>query len=606
MPLLLPHLRRNAAAYGALLVGLLITGVAVLHVGRGIEERRTHRFEEAVRYGTLGMQQRMDTYQAMLLGTRGLFSSSQLVERSEFHAYVESLELRRRYPGIQGIGFAQWLRPEERQSHVAEIRAEGLSEYHLWPEGERPEYTAIVFLEPQDARNRRALGFDMFSEPTRQEAMRRAMETGLAAASGRVRLVQEDVPGSTETQAGFLIYVPVYHGGVLVPPERRREQMRGFVYAPFRMGDLVEGLRFPGFQNTIDLDIHDGTKTSDENLLFSSRRAGEAAVPGMRQEVVLEVAGRPWTLVFTAREAFVASNSSGQLVTVAISGVLVALLLFFITRSQVNARTAAEAASVEQQRLASEARAAVQVRDDFLGVAAHELRTPLTSLKLQLQLLYRQLRQGVEVDPGRVQRAVDACERQTTRLSQLVDSLLDVSRLASGRLELRLEALELDEVVRELARRFETEAQMAGVRLTVDAPRPIPGRWDRLRLEQVLTNLVANALKYGQGAPVDLRVRDEGEYARVEVEDRGIGIDPEDARRIFDRFERAVSSRHYGGLGLGLFISRQLVEALGGRISVESRPGQGSTFIVLLPRVTPSPKAHAAPTPPETPRTPLH
>jgi signal transduction histidine kinase len=601
-------LRRNAAAYHALLLGLLLTAAATLYVQRSIQERSERRFEEAVRQGTLGLQQRMDTYLAMLLGTRGLFSSSQQVERDEFHAYVESLELRRRYPGIQGIGFSQWLRPEERQAHVAGVRAEGLPDYHLWPEGERADYTSIVFLEPLDARNRRALGFDMFSEPIRQDAMRRALETGLPAASGRVRLVQE-AAGDAGAQAGFLIYVPVYRE-VDVLPERRRERLRGFVYAPFRMGDLVEGLRFPGFRSTVDLDIHDGAEARPESTLFSSRRgapAWEAARElGLRDEVALEVAGRRWTLVFTAREAFVGGSTSERLALVVGGGLLVSLLLFLIIRAQAQARTAAEAASLEQQRLASEARAAVRVRDEFLGVAAHELRTPLTSLKLQLQLLYRQLRQDAPPDPGRVGRAVDACERQTTRLSQLVDSLLDVSRLTSGRLELRPEALELDEVARELARRFETEARMAGVRLTVDAPRPVPGRWDRLRLEQVLTNLVSNALKYGQGAPVDVRVRDEGAYARLEVEDRGIGIDPEDARRIFDRFERAVSSQHYGGLGLGLFISRQLVEALGGRISVESRPGRGSTFTVLLPRggLPPEPREDAPP--PPRPEAPLH
>ncbi len=606
--LLSSHLRRHASAYCALLVGLAVTGVAALYVQRGIDERRNRRFDEAVREGTLGLQQRMDMYQAMLLGTRGLFSSSQQVERDEFHAYVESLELPRRYPGIQGIGFSQWLRPGELEAHEAEVGAEGLPDYHVWPEGERAEYTAIVFLEPLDARNRRAIGFDMFSEPTRQEAMRRAMETALPAASGKVRLVQED-EADTRAQAGFLIYVPVYNGTQPTTPEDRRAHLRGFVYAPFRMGDLVEGLRFPGFQGTVDLEIHDGAETGPEALLFTSRQEGpweEGARLGLYREVPLSVAGRRWTLVFAARESFIERNSQLQLGTVLISGLLVTLLLFLMTRAQVNARAAAEAASAEQQRLASEARTAVRVRDEFLGVAAHELRTPLTSLKLQLQLLYRQLRQPGPLDAERVERGVESCERQTTRLSQLVDSLLDVSRLMHGRMELRLEALELGEVTRELVRRFETDAQSAGVRLTVDAPLPVQGRWDRLRLEQVLTNLVSNALKYGQGAPVDVRVRGDGSAAFLEVRDQGIGIAREDAERIFDRFERAVSSRHYGGLGLGLFITRQLVEALGGSIAVVSLPGQGSTFTVRLPVTGPGEEAEGTAPASEPPRAPLH
>ncbi|WP_241758947.1 CHASE domain-containing protein [Pyxidicoccus parkwayensis] len=610
-PLPSSHLRRHTSVYGALLVGLAVTGVAAFFVQRDIDERRDRRFDDAVHEGVLGLQQRMDTYQAMLLGTRGLFSSSQQVERGEFHAYVQSLELRRRYPGLQGLGFSLWLKPGEVKAHEASVRREGFPDYHVWPEGPRSAYTAIVFLEPLDARNRRAIGFDMYSNPTRREAMRRAMETGLPAASGKVRLVQE-FEGDTRPQAGFLIYVPVYDGPAGTQPatlELRRAHIRGFVYAPIRMGDLVEGLRFPGFQDTVDLEVHDGEDSVPGSLLFSSVQDGpwqEGLRLGLRREVPITVAGRPWTLVFTARESFIEKNNPSQLLTVVVSGLLVTLLLVLMTRAQVRARTVAEVSSVEQQRLASEARMAVRIRDEFLGVAAHELRTPLTSLKLQLQLMYRQLRQGGPLDAERVEHGVASCERQTTRLSQLVDSLLDVSRLMHGRMELRLEPLELGEVTRDLVRRFETDAQSVGSRLTVDAPEPVPGRWDRLRLEQVLTNLVSNALKYGQGAPVDVRVRGDGDAALLEVQDRGIGIAPEDAGRIFDRFERAVSSQHYGGLGLGLFITRQLVEALGGHISVESAPGQGSTFTVRLPVMGPGNGADATVDVPEEPRTPLH
>lgn len=591
-----------------LCVGLLITAVATLYVQRGIVERRERRFDEAVQDGTLVLQQRLDMYQAMLLGTRGLFSSSQKVERDEFHAYVESLELRRRYPGILGIGFTQWLRPEQLEAHTAEVRAEGFADYRVWPEGERAEYTSIVFLEPFDARNRRAFGFDMYSDPIRQEAMQRAMETGLPAASRGVRLVQE-YEQDAEAQAGFLLYVPVYNGQEPTSPEARRDSLRGFVYAPFRMGDLVEGLRFPGFPGTLDLDIHGGTEVRPDTVLFSSHLPDpgweESVQLGLHRQVPLVVAGQPWVLVFTAREPFLEKQSRVQLIVVVAVGLLVTLLLFLINRSQVNARAAAEAASAEQQRLASEAQDAVRVRDEFLSVAAHELRTPLTSLKLQLQAFYRQLRQGGPLDPKRVERGVDSCERQTTRLSQLVDNLLDVSRLVNGRLELQLEPLELGEVTRELVRRFETEANQAGVRLTVDAPQPVPGRWDRLRLEQVLTNLVSNAIKYGQGAPVEVRVRGGDTHACLEVRDHGIGIAPENARRIFERFERAVSSRNYGGLGLGLFITRQLVEALGGHISVDSHPGQGATFTVRLPLTGPA-QGPAVPPAPEPPQAPLH
>ncbi|MBL0698909.1 CHASE domain-containing protein [Comamonas sp. JC664] len=583
---LLSHLRRNAASYSAVLVGLLVTAAAASYVWQSLQERRQRRFDDVAGDGTLSLQQGLDLYQALLLGVHGLFASSQHVDRNEFGAYVNSLELPRRYPGLQVIGFAEWLRPEDLARHTAEIRATGLPGYHVWPEGLRDAYSAIVFLEPFTPHNQPALGFDMLTEPRRRAAMLRALEMGLPSATGKVQLLQdwEDSLG----REGFLLYVPVYHlPQTTTPPQSPQERLRGFVFAPIRMADLMANLRFPGFRQTIDLTVYDGTEVRDETLLYTSIIPGVPLAPEFKQKHSLSVAGQTWTLVFTARKAYLDRSTSAQVPIVVVSGLLVTMSLFLITRSQVKARAASEAAREEQQRLTGEARTAVQIRDDFLSIAAHELRTPLTSLKLQFQLLYRGLRGGNTPDLEKLQQRLESCERQTTRLTTLVDSLLDVSRLARGRLELNLEPLSLDEVTQEAARRFETEAQSAGVRLTVDTPRAVTGRWDRMRLEQVITNLLSNALKYGHGAPVDVRVDSDGTHATLEVKDHGIGMSTEDAQRIFGRFERAVSSRHYGGLGLGLFITRQLVEALGGHITVTSAPGQGSTFTVVLPLAGP-------------------
>ncbi len=580
--MLVSHLRRNAASYCAVLVGLLVTVVAAGYVWQSLQGRLQRRFDDVADSGTLNLQQDLALYQTLLLGVHGLFASSQWVDRGEFRAYVESLELPDRYPGLQVIGFAEWLQPEDLPRREAEVRASGLPDYRVWPEGARDEYSAIVLLEPLTPRNERAMGHDMLSEPRRREAMLRALETGLPAASRKVTLIQdwEDSLG----QEGFLLYVPVYWWPQeALPPRSPRERLRGFVFAPIRMADLMAHQRFPGFRQTIDLTVYDGTEARDDALLYSSIPPGVPQAPKFRQEHSLSVAGQTWTLVFTARKAYLDRSTSAQVPIVFASGLLVTASLFLITRSQVKARAAAEAANEEQHRLTREARAAVQIRDDFLSVAAHELRTPLTSLKLQFQLLYRGLRGGGPPDLEKLGQRLESCERQTSRLTSLVDSLLDVSRLARGRLELNLEPLSLDEVVREAARRFESEAQDAGVQLTVDTPQAVTGRWDRMRLEQVLTNLLSNALKYGQGAPVDVRVRGDATHATLEVEDHGIGLSSDDAQRIFGRFERAVSSRHYGGLGLGLFITRQLVEALGGHITVTSVPDQGSTFTVVLP-----------------------
>jgi PAS domain S-box-containing protein len=239
---------------------------------------------------------------------------------------------------------------------------------------------------------------------------------------------------------------------------------------------------------------------------------------------------------------------------------------------------------IQNVRLLRRAQQAVRLRDDFLSIASHELKTPLTPLSLKLQVMERLLgsEQGGE-HPLRMSRDVEAMRRQVKRLSDLINDLLDVARISGGRLKLVLEQVELSGLVREVASRFELEAERAGGRLDVQAEAPLTGRWDRLRLEQVVTNLLSNALKYGPGKPTHVRVEADGEYARLTVRDEGIGIEPQHLARIFEKFERAVSERHYGGLGLGLYISQQIVEALGGSIAVDSVPQQGSVFTVRLP-----------------------
>ncbi|NMO20808.1 PAS domain-containing protein [Pyxidicoccus fallax] len=244
----------------------------------------------------------------------------------------------------------------------------------------------------------------------------------------------------------------------------------------------------------------------------------------------------------------------------------------------VNARHNAEV-------LAQEAQEALRTREEFLSIASHELKTPITSLQLQLDLLLRSVPQDGSNDVTRsnVRKRVEAAKRPVARLHQLVSTLLDVSRIRAGRMEVRQEPVDLSALVQDLVARAQEDAANARCPLHMEVEGPIVGQWDRLRLEQVITNLLSNAFKYGAQQPVEVRVTREDDHARLTVRDHGIGIAPEDHERIFQRFERAVSDRHYGGFGLGLWIVRQILESLHGDIHVRSEPGQGATFIVRLP-----------------------
>ncbi|HEY2029083.1 MAG TPA: PAS domain-containing sensor histidine kinase [Myxococcales bacterium] len=254
-------------------------------------------------------------------------------------------------------------------------------------------------------------------------------------------------------------------------------------------------------------------------------------------------------------------------------------------RLEQQARAAAERAGRDQARLA-EAQEALRMRDEFISVAAHELRTPLTALQLKIQSVEASLKAtGPRIaSPSKHLERLSGALRQVSRLTDLVERLLDVSRIVQGRLSMQFEDTDLGAITRQVVEDMREEALRVGSSLSLQGPKSLPGHWDRPRLEQTLVNLLSNALKYGAGKPVEISLEDLGDGARLLVRDYGIGIAPEDHERIFGRFERAAPTRHYGGLGLGLYVTRSIVEAHGGVIGVDSRRGEGATFIVELPR----------------------
>ena len=239
----------------------------------------------------------------------------------------------------------------------------------------------------------------------------------------------------------------------------------------------------------------------------------------------------------------------------------------------------------QSTRLYQEARNNVRLHDAFLATAAHELRTPLTALRLQVQNLLRGVTSGTGMAVEVLAQKLRASVRQTERINALVDLLLDVSRMTRGPIELKRTSVDLAELARELLARTADELAAGGVAVTLDAE-PVLGEWDPARLEQVVGNLLSNALKYGNRKPVHLKVWREGAFAMLTVTDTGLGVPASEHRRIFERFERAHSGGQ-SGMGLGLWIVREIVDAHGGSISLASVPDQGSTFTVRLPLAAP-------------------
>lgn len=225
---------------------------------------------------------------------------------------------------------------------------------------------------------------------------------------------------------------------------------------------------------------------------------------------------------------------------------------------------------------------ALKLREEFISLASHELKTPLTSLKLQTELARRKLEGKPNLSSFDPYRLLETYDSQIKRLTRIVDDMLDISRIKKGKLELELMPVDLKKLVENLVNRFEEKFSGEGIDITVTGEE-VTGTWDAYRLEQVVLNLINNAIKYGQGKPVEINVRKDKSKGFLSVIDLGIGVAEGSQIKIFQRFERAVSSREFSGLGLGLYISKMIIEAHGGQITLCSQEGKGSTFTVELP-----------------------
>lgn len=345
--------------------------------------------------------------------------------------------------------------------------------------------------------------------------------------------------------------------------------------------------RNPAHRRNLDsLTGHRKRQATDSELVLEALTTGRSLLFPMVNE---ETFGRLGIVGDAMRQVERLGARSAMLVPLVARGrVLAAITL--VSSSRVFGRDDLQLAEglarraavhLDNVRLYRAAREAVAARDEFIAVASHELNTPLTSLGLAVDSLRKG---GATGSPDTIVRACDLVQRQQRRLTRLVREMLDVTRIQARRLSLKREDFDLSELMREICLAFEPQLTRAGAPLLCHIDESVRGSWDRPRLERVFENLLSNAIKFGDGKPVELHLRARDDVVEVRVVDHGIGIGPDRMSLIFERFERGARSAEFTGLGLGLYIARGIVEAHGGRISVESTPAEGSTFTVVLPR----------------------
>lgn len=309
------------------IVFLVVTMVISTEAYNKLKERNAALFDLRVAIAQKAIEKRMIDYIQILKGTQGLISMSDTVTRTEFGNYVENLHVEKNYPGVQGIGYTLFIQKDSKSEFEQTINASGFPEFKVWPSGPRALYSSILYLEPFDQVNRKAFGYDMYAEPVRKEAMERARDTGEAALSGAVVLVQE---GAAFKQRGFNLYLPIFKKGTKSNTlEERRNNIKGYVYSPFRVNDLMHGILHSDFED-LNISVYDGTVASSENLLYRKSMKEDSARK-LDKAVEMQLAGRNWNLIFTAASGF-GQNKSFPYFLLG-GGFIISVLIFFILLS---------------------------------------------------------------------------------------------------------------------------------------------------------------------------------------------------------------------------------------------------------------------------------
>ncbi|WP_312245470.1 CHASE domain-containing protein [Stutzerimonas nitrititolerans] len=696
---------RNGIAWLVLAFTLLGQLLILQQLRANSDRAAEQQFELLVGKVTNAIEQRLIDHEQILFGAAGLFAASGEVSRAQWRAYVERQQLADRYPGIQGVGFSKVVRASERDAHEQSIRAEGFADYRIQPEGERPVYMPIVYLEPFNDRNRAAFGYDMYAEPVRHQAMRQAASTGKSRISGKVILRQET---HGKVQAGVLIYVPLYHPAMpLETAEQRMDALLGFAYSPYRMDDLMEGILRAADLN-LSLRIYSGPTQQAEQLLFASKEhaPGDAA---HSQDVQLSIYGGTWTLHMESLPAFESGFSANEGL-VAILGAGISLLLFFLISSLAFRQRRAEilagqmterirenkrALQLSEERLSlalkgsndglwdlnlaadifyasprtwhmlgyqpgelqlstrlweqvlvaedlprtraqlaqtmlsrldqftselrfrhkdgrtvpvlvrgyiqrdaqgqplrisgtsmdlTEHKRIEQMKNEFVSTVSHELRTPLTSISGALGLINGGALGDV---PPAMQQMLEIAHRNSQRLGHLINDLLDMEKIAAGKMSFDMHEHSLRQLLEEALASNQAFAAQLGVNCVLREAVDVQVWVDASRLQQVLGNFLSNAIKYTpEGGEVSLHCSvPDATHVRISVTDQGPGIAAEFRARVFEKFAQADASdsRQKGGTGLGLAITKEFIERMGGKVGFDTAEGQGTTFWCELP-----------------------
>ena len=585
--------------YFVLVFSIILTIGATFLFYQSAKSKDAARFNNSVNRIRSSMDNRIGLYVALLKAGRGFIESSTDLERTKFANFVESLELEKNYFGAQGIGYAVNLQPADEQKLTQQMSAEGYANFKISPELNGKSGQIIVYLEPFNERNQKAIGFDMSSEDVRRTALEKARDSGIASATAKLILLQEN---DQDRQSGFLIYLPIYKNGQFpTSVEARKQSLQGYIYSPFRANNFLRDVQNNAGINDIAVKIYDGDAKS-ENLLVETDAVRDNNISGQingqfSTENDVEIAGRKWIVQYETLPAFAAQSSVNWSPLIFLCGLIFSFLLFGMTywetatraKLQKTTDNLTESESQIQALLEKEqearrvAETANATKDEFISVVSHELRTPLNAIAGWTRIL-----KSDELSKNTKELALQKIEKNLRLQTTLVEDLLSFSQLVSSNDNLSKNEIDLSEIFE--AAHLEIAQTILNKTIKITKENNFNGQTifgDAEKIKILIVNLLSNAIKFtpDEGIIKTCLTKSE-DYAEITIEDNGRGINSEFLPHIFERFSQDDTSttREFGGLGLGLAVSQHIVKLHKGTIEAKSEgAGRGSVFTVKLP-----------------------
>ena len=593
---------RHVLHWVVIVLSAIVTLFAWHTTKKQVEEKVKAQFERETAQVVELISERMTRYEdALLSGVSTIKANGSKISYDKWKAFADSLSIDVRYPGINGIGVIHSIPSSQVDSFIKKQRRTR-GEFKIFPWANRKTYWPITYIEPF-SKNFKALGLDMAHEKNRHEAAKKARDLGRSQITGPIVLVQDS--GKTP---GFLFFTPFYSNTKIESLLERRKNIKGLVYAPFVMKDLMKGA-LEKSKRRVGIAIYD----EDEELYneHTSKEKDYDPNPLFKKNVDIDMFGRTWTYTIWSAKSFRSESHSNQPLLILLGGIIIDSLLIFLfvvlTRSNRNAISLANKLSLNYQQKAKDlqiandnlskenieraeaerrAEAASLAKGNFLANMSHEIRTPLNGIIGFAGLL------ADEKLPKDAKDHVEHIRVCSESLLGIINDILDHSKIEAGMMSIEKSPVDLKKLVESCTLIFSSSTAIKNITLrsSIGADVPTFIKSDPLRLRQILINLIGNAVKFTEDGEILVRVEggelvndDESEVI-FHIKDTGIGIDEESSKHLFKDFQQGDTSitRRFGGTGLGLSICSKLSKMLGGEIWFKSEKGVGSTFSFKL------------------------